>query len=66
MDITAQKPETEAITMEEVTPLTVSNATLLAPEEIHEKSDKVPFGELEKTSTPCCAIDDSNHTRRRT
>lgn len=50
MDKAAKKPETEAITVEEITPITVSNAALLAPEEIHEKSDKLPLGELEKTS----------------
>jgi U3 small nucleolar RNA-associated protein MPP10 len=45
-----------AIHMEEVTPITVSDAAQLAPEEIFEKPESLPQGETEKTRTSSAPI----------
>ena len=56
LDVKMVKPSAPAIRMEEVTPITVSDATQLAPEEIFEKPETMPQGETEKTRMFLCKV----------
>eukprot|EP01126_Amoeba_proteus_P039670 TRINITY_DN4198_c0_g3_i2.p1 TRINITY_DN4198_c0_g3~~TRINITY_DN4198_c0_g3_i2.p1 ORF type:complete len:218 (+),score=72.76 TRINITY_DN4198_c0_g3_i2:177-830(+) len=49
VDIKQVKPNISSLTMEEVTPIAVSNTSRLAPEEIYQKPESAPTGESELT-----------------